>query len=61
MNDKHEPEQDALLQIEGPKTAAWGSAALAAGTCGVQNLQPAEKVTEVLSEWLGSIDYGENS
>jgi hypothetical protein len=59
-----EPQQAALFEIEGPDEdgCVW--------ICSVQptdsdswwcqNLGPADKVAEVLSQWLGSIDYGEN-
>jgi hypothetical protein len=59
-NDHHEPEQDALFQIEGPDEDA-GVWICSAGGRDVwcQNLGPTEKVAEVLSEWLGSIDYQE--
>ncbi|HVF83788.1 MAG TPA: hypothetical protein VM913_06430 [Sphingomicrobium sp.] len=60
MNDNHEAEQDALFQIESlyEDGCVW---ICSAGGRDVwcQNLGPTEKVAEVLSEWLGSIDYQE--
>ena len=56
----HEPEQDALFQIEGPDEdgCVWiCSAEGRAAWC--QNLGPAEKVAKVLTQWLGSIDHQE--
>ena len=53
-----ELEQDALFQIEGPDEdgRVWiGSAK--GGDVWCRNLGPKEKVAEVLSKWLGSIDY----
>ena len=61
MNDNHEPEQDALFQIEGPDEDGCVWVCSAAGRdVWCQNLGPAEKAAEVMSQWLGSIDYGEN-
>ncbi len=57
-----EPEQRALFEIEGPDDdgCVW--------ICSVnrrddwcRNLGPSERVAEVLSQWLGSIDYGEHA
>lgn len=60
-----EPEQDALFEIEGPDEdgCVW--------ICSVkptddkdwwcQNLGPRDKVTEVLTQWLGSINHGEDA
>ena len=54
------PEQEALFYIEGPdeRGCVW-----AHGTDSrfpwKLNLGPAGKVAEVLSQWLGSIDYDE--
>ena len=56
------PEQGALFEIEGPDEdgCVWiCSAAGRADWC--QNLGPRDKVAEVLSEWLGSIDFSENA
>jgi hypothetical protein len=56
-----EPKQEALFYIEGPdeRGCVW-----AHGTSSrdpwTQNLGPAPKVAEVLSQWLGSIDFDEN-
>ena len=55
------PEQEALFEIEGPDEdgCVWiCSAAGRSDWC--QNIGPAAKVAEVLSEWLGSIDFKEN-
>jgi hypothetical protein len=61
MNDNHELEQDALFQIEGPDEDGCVWICSAGGPeVWCQNLGPAAKVAEVLSGWLGSIDYGEN-
>jgi hypothetical protein len=60
LHDNDEPEQDALFQIEGPdeEGCVW--------ICSTddpdvwcRNLGPAPKVAQVLSQWLGSIDYQE--
>ena len=55
---ENEPEQDALFQIEGPDEdgCVWICAAEGRDTW-CQNLGPADKVAEVMSQWLGSIDY----
>lgn len=52
-----EPEQDALFEIEGPDEdgCVWISSMTPGGWS--QNLGPRDKVAEVLSQWLGSIDY----
>jgi hypothetical protein len=55
-----EPEQRALFEIEGPDEdgCVWVcSTAGRADWC--QNLGPAQKVIEVLSQWLSSIDDAE--
>jgi hypothetical protein len=55
-----EPELDALFCIEGPdeRGCVWAHGTSTRDPW-TQNLGPAQKVAEVLSEWLGSIDYGE--
>jgi hypothetical protein len=60
MNDNIEPEQDALFQIEGPDEdgCVWICSAAGRDVC-CQNLGPAAKAAEVMSQWLGSIDHGE--
>ncbi len=60
MGVPDEPEQDALFEIEGPdeRGCVWIHGTGSAGTW-TQNLGPQGKVAEVLSQWLGSIDYGE--
>ena len=53
-------DQDALFEIEGPDEdgCVWiCSTQGRADWC--QNLGPTDKVAEALSQWLGSIDYGE--
>ena len=57
-----EPEQDALFYIEGPdeRGCVWIHSANSSDSW-TQNLGPQDKVAEVLSQWLGSIDYDENS
>ena len=55
------PDQPALFEIEGPDEDGCVWICSTAGRddwC--QNLGPSDKVAEVLSQWLGSIDYGEN-
>ena len=54
-----EPEQDALFYIEGPDEdgCVWISSTDADGWR--QNLGPADKVAEVLSQWLASLDDAE--
>ena len=55
-----EPEQGALYQIEGPDEDGCVWACSPAGRdVWCQNLGPTQKVAEVLSQWLGSIDYDE--
>lgn len=57
-----QPEQSALFEIEGPDEDAcvWIHSTDPRNPW-TQNLGPQEKVAEVLSEWLGAIDYQENS
>ena len=57
-----DPEQDALFQIEGADEdgCVWICSAEGRDTW-CQNLGPRDKVAEVLSDWLGQIDYGERS
>ena len=51
-----EPEQDALFYIEGPDEdgCVWISSADAPGWH--HNLGPGDKVSEVLSQWLASLN-----
>ena len=60
LNDT-EPEQEALFQIEGPDEDGCVWICSVAGNPDVwcQNLGPAEKVAELLSQWLGTIDHEE--
>ena len=62
MNDSHGPEQDAGIQIEGPDEdgCVWICSVAAGRDEWCQNLGPAEKAAEVMSQWLGSIDHGEH-
>ena len=55
-----EPEQEALFYIEGPdeRGCVWIHGAISRDPW-AQNLGPANKVAEVLSQWLGSIDHEE--
>ena len=55
------PEQEALFYIEGPdeRGCVWMHGTSSADPW-AQNLGPAPKVAEVLSQWLGSIDDGES-
>ena len=57
-----EPQQDALFYLEGPDEdgCVWICSADVPGQW-CHNLGPADKVAEVLSQWLGTIDYGENA
>jgi hypothetical protein len=54
------PKQDALFQIEGPDEdgCAWICSAEGRDVW-CQNLGPRQKVAEVLSQWLGSLDHDE--
>jgi len=56
------PEQDALFYIEGPDEdgCVWICSADVPGQW-CHNMGPADKVAEVLSQWLASIDDGKNS
>ena len=60
MNDDHEAEQGALFQIEGldEDGCVWACSNVGREVW-CRNLGPADKVAEVMSQWLGSIDYGE--
>jgi hypothetical protein len=55
-----EPEQEALFQIEGPdeRGCVWICSAEGRDIW-CQNLGPQDKVVEVLSQWLASIDDAE--
>jgi hypothetical protein len=55
-----EPEQEALFYIEGPdeRGSVWIHGTNFAYPWS-QNLGPADCVAEVLSQWLGSMDYDE--
>jgi hypothetical protein len=59
MND--EPEQEAIFEVEGPGEDAcvWIQSTDPRNRW-TQNLGPRDKVAEVLSQWLGFIDYGED-
>jgi hypothetical protein len=57
MDDK--PEQEALFEIEGPDESGCVWIHSTDRNPWTQNLGPREKVIGVLSQWLGSIDYGE--
>ena len=56
----NDTEQDALFYIEGPdeRGCVWMHGAASANPW-AYNLGPADKVAEVLSQWLGSIEYEE--
>ena len=60
MIEPNEPEQEALFYIEGPDEdgCVWIYGA-SPGDPWAQNLGPCRKVAEVMSQWLGSIDYDE--
>ena len=57
-----EPEQEALFYLEGPDEngCVWISSTDPRGGWH-HNLGPVDRVTEVLSQWLGEIDYDEQS
>lgn len=61
MNDEGEASQEALFEIQGPDEdgCVWACAPEGRRDIWCQNLGPADKVAEVLSQWLGSIDYQE--
>lgn len=57
---EEQPEQESFFEIEGPDEGGcvWiCSAGGRADWC--QNLGPRDKVVEVLSQWLSSLDDGE--
>lgn len=60
MIDHNEPEQEALFYIEGPdeRGCVWMHG-VSSSDPWAQNLRPAMKVAELLSQWLASIDYDE--
>ena len=55
-----EPEQEALFYIEGPdeRGCIWMHGANLTDPW-THNLGPCGKVAEILSQWLGSIEYDE--
>ena len=55
-----EPEQEALFELQGPDEddCVWVCSPTGRDVW-CQNLGPTEKVAEVLSQWLGTIDYDE--
>ena len=60
MGAHSQAEQDALFQIEGPDEDGFVWACSNEGReVWCRNLGPAEKVAEVLSQWLASYDDGE--
>lgn len=58
MEEEHEKE--ALFELQGPDEDAYVWACSLAGgvVCG-QDLGPSERVGEVMSQWLKTIDYDE--
>ena len=55
-----EPAQEALFQLEGSDEDGCVWACSPGGRdIWCQNLGPAEKVAEVMSQWLGSLDHHE--
>jgi hypothetical protein len=57
-----EPQQDALFQIEGPDEDGCVWACSPDGRdVWCQNLGPKEKVVQMLSQWLASVDADENA
>lgn len=61
VNDKDEPEQEALFEIEGPDEdgCVWIGSREGDPHVWSQNLGPASKVVEALSQWPASIDDAE--
>jgi len=61
MSDNNEPEQDTLFDIEGPDEdgCVWACSPGGRRDIWCQNLSPAEKVAEKLSQWLASYDDAE--
>jgi hypothetical protein len=61
MDDPDAPEQGALFYIEGPdeRGCIWIHGASSRAPW-MQNLGRKDKVAEVLSQWLSSIDYDDN-
>jgi hypothetical protein len=59
--DDEELEQGALFEIEGPDEdgCVWACSPKGRDVW-CRNLGPADAVAERLSQWLGSIDYGES-
>lgn len=55
-----EPEQESLFELQGPDEddCVWACSPKGRDVW-CQNLGPKQKVAEVLSQWLGSIDYDE--
>ncbi len=60
MSHANEPRHETLFAIEGPDEdgCVWICSAKGRDDW-CQNLGPSDKVAEVLSRWLGSIDYEE--
>lgn len=58
MTDSERPEQEALFYIEGPdeRGCVWIHGASSQDPWS-RNLGPCRKVSEVLSQWLGSIEF----
>ena len=54
-----EPEQDALFYLEGPDEDGCVWICATDGPNWHHNLGPADKVAEVLSQWLASLDDAE--
>ena len=59
MSDAEGPVQEALFQLEGPDEDGCVWACSHGRDVWCQNLGPATKVAEVMSQWLGSIDHDE--
>jgi hypothetical protein len=61
MPSSEGPEQDALFYIEGPEEdgCVYISSSEPGQWC--HSLRPVDKVAEVLSQWLASIDNGEST
>lgn len=55
-----QPQQSALFEMEGPDEdgCVWICSAKGRDVW-CQNLGPKDKVAEVLSQWLGSVEYDE--
>jgi hypothetical protein len=56
---KHEPEHEPSSTLKVPTSAATCGCTARSRDPWAENLGPADKVAEALSQWLGSIDFDE--